>query len=175
MLKSKNWFRGKNTTVYLKGKEVHDYVSEAIERFLKNPSQYDEKKSSLLKYFEYYIIRSLISNDIRSSENRSTQDVFLVPSQKDENNDSNYWDYVLPYIDMFFDQQLDYDLIMTQIETEIKDDKIVEEIFLGVCCDGLHRREVIAEFGMSENDFDNGIRRLGTILNRIANKYKLKD
>lgn len=172
LIKSKYWFRSTGSDSFVGGKQIHDYVSEAIEKHLQNPEKYDETRGSLIDYLRFNLLRSLVSNDIRSSENKLTADVFAA-NQNEEHN-SSYLDSILPYTEAYFDQQVDYDLIMSEIEKATKGDKTVEEIFLGNCCYGLKRREVIAEFGMSEKDYDNGIRRLGTILERVAKKYNLK-
>jgi hypothetical protein len=63
---------------------------------------------------------------------------------------------------------------MTHIENEIKGDSIAEDIFLAVYSYGMKRREVIAEFKMTEDDYDNGLRRLKTVFNNAATKYDLK-
>jgi len=60
------------------------------------------------------------------------------------------------------------------IEKEAKGDKIAEDIVLGICFNGLKRREVIEEFNMSDKEFDNGMRRLKTILNRAVKRFDLK-
>lgn len=171
LLKSKEWFRGPRTSSYLKGKEVHDYVSEAIEKYLRNPEKYHSNRGHLINYLKFNVIRTLVGNDVRSSENTTTLDVFC---NVDKTDDANYLDLILPILEVYFDEELDYDLIMSHIEDEVKNDKIVEELFLGVCCDGLSRREVVKEFEMSEKDYDNGIRRLNTILIKVAEKFNLK-
>ncbi len=70
--------------------------------------------------------------------------------------------------------EIDYKEIMNYVQGEIKGDEILEEIFLGICLNGLKRRDVIEEFNLSEKDFDNGMRRLQTILSRTAKKFDLK-
>lgn len=44
LLQGKTWFRGKNPASYLKGKEIDDYVFDAIGRYLENPQKYDPLK-----------------------------------------------------------------------------------------------------------------------------------
>lgn len=176
LLRRKKWFRQGKPSSYLKGKEVHDYVSEAIENFLYSPNKYDSNKGTLIKYLKFNLIRSLISNDVRSAENRSTVDVFRSNPTRDSATDDNqdYIDRLLPHLMVYFEEELDYDLIMSRIQDEIKDDKIVEEIFVGICCEDLGRGEVIKEFGMTDRDYDNGRRRLDTILNRTVEELNLK-
>ena len=175
LLKNKYWFSGKKTSFFLKGKEAHDYVSEAIERYLRNPEKFDKSRGNLVNYLKLNLIRSMVSNDFESYENKNVQNILGSNPFKYEDNNSNYLDSILPHLDEYFDEQLDYDKIMTLIEKEIKDDGIVEEIFIGICCEGLKRSEIIEEFGMSENDYDNGYRRLRTIMNKVAIKFDIKE
>lgn len=174
LLRSKKWFRQGKPNFYLEGKEVHDYVSAAIEEYLYCPEKYDSTKGTLINYLKYYLIRSFISNDVRSSENRSTSDVFRANPIGGSDDNPDYLDLVLPHLMVYFEEELDYEIIMSRIQNEIKDDKIAEEIFLGICCESLSRREVIKEFGMSERDYDNGRRRLDTIFKKIVEEFNLK-
>ena len=177
LLKKKAWFRGSKADTYLKGKQIHDYVSEAIEKYLTHPEKFDEsKKRSLCNYLKLHIIRTLVGNDSKSLENRTTKDVFAIAEQKEENDDdsSNYLDSILPYAEAFFDQEIDCKKIIAEIEKEIAEHNLLEEIFLGIRCYGMKRSDVIKEFGMTPSDFDNGLRRLSTILNNVAKKYEIK-
>lgn len=166
----------KYESTYAEGKEVDDYVYEAIGKYLGNKEKHDPNKGSLVDYLKYNVVRSLVSNDLVSSENTTSKDV-LVHSynfEDDENDNSSYLDSILPYTEAYFDQEIDYSLIMKYVQGEINGDEIAEEIFLGICLNGLKRREVIEEFRISEKEFDNGMRRLKTILNKAAKKYDLK-
>jgi hypothetical protein len=172
----KNEGESKYESTYIKGKEVDDYVYEAIEKYLGNKEKHDPQKGSLLDYLKYGVIRSLVSNDLVSSENRTSRDVFAHSNnlEDDENDNGSYLDSILPYAEAYFDMEIDYKGIMNYVQGEIKGDEILEEIFLGICLNGLKRREVIEEFNLSEKDFDNGMRRLKTILSRTAKKFDLK-
>jgi len=172
----KNEGENKYESTYIKGKEVDDYVYEAIEKYLVNKEKHNPKKGSLLDYLKYGVIRSLVSNDLVSSENRTSKDVFTHSnnSEDDENDNGTYLDSILPYADAYFDVEIDYTKIINDVQAEIKGDEILEEIFLGICLNGLKRRDVIEEFNLSEKDFDNGMRRLKTILSKTAKKFDLK-
>lgn len=171
----KGWFRGGKTTTFIKGKEIEDYVFGAIEKYLRNPEKYAPSKGSLLDYLKYNLIRSMVSNDLVSAENQTSKNVFSIADEKEqlEEDSGSYLDSILPHAEVYFDQEIDYKEIMSSIENEVKGDNIAEEIFLGVYCYNLKRREVIEEFKMTENDFDNGMRRLKTILSNTAKKYDL--
>ncbi len=172
----KNEDENKHESTYIKGKEVDDYVYEAIEKYLVNKEKHDPQKGSLLDYLKYGVIRSLVSNDLVSAENRTSKDVFAHSNnlEDDENDNGSYLDSILPYAEAYFDMEIDYTEIMNYVQGEIKGDEILEEIFLGICLNGLKRRDVIEEFNLSEKDFDNGMRRLKTILSRTAKKFDLK-
>src|SRR5258706_4925494 len=102
LLRSKKWFRGRKTETYLKGQEVHDYVSEGISRFLEHPEKYDSAKRSLTGYLKLHIIRTLIGNDAKSPENKLTMDVFSFADDViGEGEDSNlFLDTILPYAEV---------------------------------------------------------------------------
>lgn len=168
----KGWFRGDETTVYLRGKEIDDYVFDAIGIYLRNPEKFDPNKGSLIKYLCYNIIRNLVRHDLVSAENRSTIDVFAYQNDnEDEDESSPYLDAILPKAEVFFDQEIDFTEVMNYIELETKGDSIVENIFLGISGYGLKRAEIIKEFGMTPVEYDNGMRRLITIRNKAANNY----
>jgi hypothetical protein len=168
----KGWFRGAETTVYLRGKEIDDYVFDAIEIYLRNPEKFDPIKGSLIKYLCYNIIRNLVRNDLVSAENRSTNDVFAYQNEsEDEDESAPYLDAILPHAEVFFDQEIDFTEVMNYIESETKGDSVVENIFLGISGYGLKRAEIIREFDMTPVEYDNGMRRLITIRNKAAKKY----
>lgn len=177
LLRSKDWFRGRDTGTdsYLKGKQVHDYVSEAIEKYLRNPEKYDTTKGTLKNYLTFNLIRTLVGNDLRSAEHKTAAAIPETTCLSADNAGLDYRDLLLPRVEEYFGEQLDYKLIMSRVESEIKSDKIVEELFLGVCVYDLARREVMEEFDMGSKDYDNGIRRLNTILSNVAKKFELKE
>jgi hypothetical protein len=177
LLKKKGWFRGGKTDSFLKGKQIHDCVSEAIEKHLTNPEKYDcTTGRSLENYLKLHVIRTLVGNDSKSPENKTSKGISSIVSKNDEGGEEagSYLDSILPYAEAYFDQEIDSKEIMSFIEQEIAKDKIVEEIYLGIRCYGWKRAMVIKEFNMSENDFDNGMRRMSTILNSVAKKYDIK-
>jgi hypothetical protein len=169
LAKGKAWFRGGKTTSFLMGKEAEDYTLAAIGKYLEEPDKYDPSKGELLDYLKYNLVRSLVANDLRKQENKLTDDVFAVRNDDDdEDNSSPYLDRVLPHIEALFPDDMDYEAVKSYIEAEIKDDGDVENIFLGIYSYGMKRREIIKEFGMEAKAYDNGMRRLTTVLDRAA-------
>lgn len=172
----KGWFRGGKTTNLLKGKEIEDYIFDAIEKYLRNSEKHDPSKGSLIDYLKYNLIRSMVSNDLVSAENQTSKDVFSIADDKEQNEEDSgsYLDSILPHAEVYFDQEIDYNEVMKYIESEALGDPIVEEIYLGICSYGLKRREIIEEFKMNEKDYDNGMRRLNTIRNKAAKIFNIK-
>lgn len=190
-LKYKGWFRVANISklngglngeaieepTYLMGKEASDYVDAAVEIFLLNPEKYNPERGSLINYLCYSIVRNLVKADLVSAENRNSTDVSFFESQdsleNDEDSDSNY-ENLLPSVQATFPQNIDSDLIFEKIQKEIKD-PLIDTIFIGTRIYGLKRREVIKEFNISEADYDNGMRRLKTILKNIAIQFEISE
>lgn len=171
----KGWFRGEETTIYLKGKEIDDYVFDAIEIHLRNPEKFNPNRGTLIKYLCYSIIRNLVRNDLVSAENRTTNDVFAYQNENEGEDDSApYLDSILPHAEVFFDQEIDFKEVMNYIEAETNGDSVVENIFLGISGYGLKRAEIIKEFNITPVEYDNGMRRLITIRNKAAKKYGIK-
>jgi hypothetical protein len=170
----KPWFRGPHTDIFLMGKTINDYVYEAIGRYLEKPEGYDPKKGTLIHYLEYYLLRSLVSNDLARKENKTSRDVYSRILVHDADDHSiAYQDRLLPFTEALFDDEIDYTTILPHIEAAVKKDKVCEEIFLGLT-DGMKRAEIIDVFGMTAKDYDNGNKRLKTILRDIAERYDIQ-
>jgi DNA-directed RNA polymerase specialized sigma24 family protein len=169
------WFRGGGTSDFLAGKKVEDYVYEAITRFLEAPEKYNSAKGDLLKYLKYQIVRTLVGNDLRKLENKKTDDIFAYDDTSCEEEDNiPYSERVMPFTVALFPDDIDYQAIKVYIETEIQGDKDAENVFLGVYISGMKRREVMEELDMSASAFDNGMRRLNTVLRRAALHFSEK-
>jgi len=174
LVKDKGWFRGSDSGTYISGKEIDDYVFEAIGRYLKNPEKFDPSKRTLVEYLKKHIIRTLVNNDLVSSENQTSTDLLAFePENEDDEGTDNFIDAILPNVVAFYDDEIDYTEIMNFIESEAKGDEFVENIFLGLNCD-MKRADIIDEFKMTISDYDNGMRRLITIRKKAAQKYKIK-
>lgn len=173
LVRDKGWFRGSETGAYISGKEIDDYVFEAIGRYLKNPEKHDPSKRTLVEYLKKHIIRTLVNNDLVSSENQTSTDLFSFESEtENEDGSDTFIDAMLPKVDALYDDEIDYISIMNFIESEAKGDAYVENIFLGLNC-GMKRADIIDEFRMSPSDYDNAMRRLITIRKKAAQKYNI--
>lgn len=173
--KGRGWFRGEETTTFLEGKQAGDYALAAIGRYLEEPHKYDPQKGSLIDYLKYNLVRSFIANDIRKQENGTTVDIFARDEQQDDDEDTSlYSERVMPYTAALFPDDIDYAVIKAYIEGEIQGDKDAENILLGVYTLGMKRREIIEEFNMPPAAYDNGSRRLDTVLARAARFFTEK-
>lgn len=164
---SLTWFRGPKTTSFLIGKEAEDYVFGAIAKYLEHPEKFDPTKGDLVEYLMYNLIRTAVGNDVRKEENRLSRDVFAKCDDEDDENDT-YLDRALPRIEALFPDYIDYNAIKDYIQKEIQGDKDAENVFLGLYTFGMKRREIIQEFDMAAGEYDNGIRRLNTVINRAC-------
>jgi hypothetical protein len=167
------WFRGSKTTTFLSGKEVDDYVYEAIGKYLKNREKFDPEKGDLLEYLKLNLIRSLVSNDLRKSENHVTNFISAEGDEEDEadNKQAAYSERLLRATEPLFTDEIDYNDVKEYIEQQIQGNDLVEKIFLGLYHYGLKRRAVITEFNMSAAESDNGVRRLNTVISRAASHF----
>jgi hypothetical protein len=167
LLKKSSRFK-KKTNSFLKDKQVEDYVCDSIEKYLSAPGKFDVNSGrSLLNYLKFHIIRSLVSNDFNSAENQLT----IALPYMNENDDNWFVNMILPNISATFDENIDYEKIMEEIYENLHGDKIAKLIFNEVRVNGIPRIEFIKEYKISEKDFDNGMKRLKTVLKNIIKLY----
>jgi len=173
-VKGKPWFRRAGKDIFLMGKSIRDYVYEAILTHLEMPEKYDRAKGPLIDYLKYWLLRNVVNKDLTSKENETSRDFYDRIVENDAEDDSMaYYDRLLPFTEALFDDEIDYGIIMVEIEAEVKKDKVCGEIFYGQSI-GMKRRDVMEEFGMSAGEYVNGYKRLKTILNNIALQYGIE-
>lgn len=173
LLKTYIWFRKNRSDSYLKGKQVHDYVMGAIEKYLREPEKFDASSGRLLlTYLKWHIVRTAVGNDARSTENK----IFTELPTSDDSNDggedvfSNI-DALLPFVVAGFDEEMDYKKIMAEIAAELQEDEMAKLIFEEVRCNGMDRRDVIRKYNLEDKAYDNGMKRMKTVLKKIAKRY----
>jgi hypothetical protein len=172
LLKVHHWFRGPNCESTIAGKEAHDYVIDAIEKYLKEPEKFDPTRGrSLLNYLKLHIIKQSISNDSKSLENRTSSNTDQFKGGEDD--DENFVVSVLPHFEAHFGDEIDLKQILNKVSLEVRKDAILSKIFDGASKNVMKRREIIKEYDLSETEYDNGFKRLTTILKRIAKKFDL--
>lgn len=175
LTRGKPWFRGQGTGTFLMGKSVDDYVYEAIGRYLADPSRFDPSRGDLVDFLQYNIIRSLVANDLRRKENLFTESLFplLPPPDADEGSQA-YAEKLIPCTERLLEEDIDHASLRAYIWNEIREDAEASRLFRLVYHLGLKRREVIDAVGIPEKEFDNGMRRLKTAINRAASYFHLK-
>lgn len=174
LLKARSWFRKSQTDSYLKGKQVDDYIQDAFEKYLLEPEKYDSSSGrSLANYLKWHIIRSAIGNDVRSPENKTSSDILSGAYGEGDDEAFNNVDALLPFVSVYFGDELDFKNIVKAVEEELQNDEVAKIIFREVRCQGVDRREVIRQYEMEEKDFDNGMKRLRTVLKRVAKRFQL--
>lgn len=165
-----------------KGKSFKDYVIDAIVRHLADEDHFDPKKSPLEYHLKYHVIRRALTNDLppavkkeyRQSRKETSEDLEMrsrSPIEYPEVNPDEIGEVSL------FINQIENQVLFKEIETEINGDSIVEQIYLAVIYDKYNfsdRAEICADFNISAGDFDNGRRRLITILKRVFKNLNIK-
>ena len=113
----------------------------------------------------------MVSNDITCSENKTGLDVFADDLSSDESYE-NYLEALLPVTVALIDEQMDYDTVMKYIEEKSANDETIQEILLGLEM-GMKRREIVEEIGMTTQAYDNGMKRLNTLIKSAINHFNL--
>jgi DNA-directed RNA polymerase specialized sigma24 family protein len=174
LLKMHEWFRGAFTDSYLEGRQPHDYVNDAIEYHLRNPEKFDPAKRTLVSYLKRHLIRRAISNDSKRAENVKTANVLYLSQDSDEESEELI-EAFLPHNPAVVDQQIDFDMIMRDIEQAVQSDEVAKKIFDGLGREDIKRREIIKIHNMPEEVYDNGMKRLKTILKQTVKKYEIEE
>jgi hypothetical protein len=152
------------------GKSFTDYVHDALEKHLTGKDNFNPEKSPLEYHLKYHIIRQAMYNDLPTHVKKIRKDL-RAPLQ--ESNLSNKPVKIPePSSTPLISAVVGYDepLILGEIEKTIKGDDIVERIYLAVCEDSFElsdRREICQKYAISENQFDNGRRRLRTAVENV--------
>ncbi len=155
-----NWFRGKYALP--QGYTAEDFTQEAILEYLTKPSIYNPEKGEFLAFLKYYILRRLVYNLSTLSENKKSKDIFRLDST-DENGVSKYENY-LPIELVTVEEEMNFEKITDLIIEQLNGETVLENIFEGLFINHLKRAEICKHYNITENDYDNGVRRLGTIL-----------
>lgn len=154
---------GSDTLSTIKNKSdlSYDFAMEAIKKYLERPNNFNPKRNpDLVKYLKYYILRQLISN-FRKSKSHLNEDIV------EENNYMGLFDiYIKDYL---IDDAIDYDNLINKIKSSIKDDKLVKNIFELRIVKEFKRKEICEKLNIRSSEFDNGFRRLKTIVKKCMN------
>lgn len=173
-LNARESFRGNNPDAFVKGKEAEDYVHEAVAKYLEKPEQYDPNKGPLIKFLKYYILRRLVSNDLRSPDNKLYVDLFSWQGDEGSTDTEIPVDAFLPLIRPSFDDELDYPQIIQDIQTQLEQDPVALIIFQLIKRQGYKRREVIQQEQFTERQFDYAMKKVDRAIKKVASKYNIK-
>ncbi len=174
LITRRHWFRGTSIDSTVAGQQAEDYAQEAILRYLQDPDKINAHPGlSVESYLKYYVIRTLVGNDVRSFENRQFS-VLPEFGSFDETGGDTVQAAQLLAINYYFDEGIDYETVMAKLEEMVMGDDIAEKILLGSQCN-MERRDIIREFDMDGPQYDNGVRRLNTKKIAVANHFNLKE
>jgi hypothetical protein len=172
-INSFDWYIKLDGESTIKGKQIHDYVMDAIEYHLRNPSKFDASRGDLMKYLQYSVIRNLMRPDARGAENRKSRDLLAEQLRLEDDNET-YVESIYPLIENTLTDELDLGSILAEMEKEVEGDSELENIFLGICVYSMSREEIMDEFNLSDKDYLNAYRRLGTVRKRVQKKFHMK-
>ncbi len=173
LLKSYSWFRRGMPNTFLKGKETNDYVMEAITTYLKNPEQYDSTKRELIGYLSKHIVRTLVGNDARSEENKTSIGSITFNHYSSEKGGYDQIEEALPFVQPYFGEEIDFQRIISEIRTALINDADAKALFELVSINGCLRREIIEQKGWTSEKYDSSMKRLKRIAIAVARKYNL--
>lgn len=143
----------------LKGNTAEEIAMKAIEKVLVGEWNWDSNKSDLLTYLKFHVVKGLMSNLLRSKEKASykfqTQEEY--ESHKGDQN-----------IEAQFESENSIDLIRSKIE-----DKEALIIFDGLL-EGMKRREICKQNSWPNKTYDNAVRRLNSMIEKMNIKEYLK-
>ncbi len=173
LINSFDWYIKIDGESTIKGKQIHDYVMDAIEFHLRNPSKYKPSRGDFMKYLKYNVIRNIIRPDARGAENKKSRDI-LAEQLRMEDDSQTYAESIYPLIENTFTDELDLQAILAEMEKQVQGDSDLENVFLGICVYSMSREEIMNEFSLSEKDYLNAYRRLGTVRQKVQKKFHMK-
>lgn len=141
----------------------YDFAIDAITKYLIEPEKFDPSRNpDLIRYLKYNILRQSIFNAKKKAANVNE----IVQEEREE-------EYDLENVDDFFaeeiqlDEAIDVAAVVAKIEEEISEDEDLYGIFIGRYYDESKRGEICKELNISEEEYDNRIRRLRRLSKKI--------
>lgn len=145
----------------------YDFAIDAITKYLIEPEKFDPSRNpDLIRYLKYNILRQLIFNSKKKAANVNE----IVKDEREE-------EYDFEEVDDFFavefelDESIDLAMAVATIEEEISGDEELYEIFIGRYYDESKRSEICEDLNISEEEYDNRIRRLRRLSRRILDSF----
>lgn len=166
-----------------KGKGFEDYVHDAIEKHLLGHDNYNAGKGPLEYHLKYHVIKQALTNDLPPAVKKKYADYRKMTDEEREMSTQSTVREPEPIdpdelgIASLVVNNIDSAQLFKELELEINGDEVVAQIYLAVVHDKYEfsdRAEICEECGISSNDFDNGKRRLLTILRRVFKRLNVK-
>lgn len=160
------------TEVNSKGKSAKDYVNDALVKHLLGKDKYDPARGPLDHHLKKNVIMQAQFNDLRKHLKNKMESISVDGGLGEDEAlvlDEYRLGKTVPAL-----EESDMKVIFSTIEESIKDDPVVEGIYLAVFYDIYEisdRKEICQACNLQENEFDNGKRRLKTVLNSVYRKY----
>jgi hypothetical protein len=163
-----------------RGKSYKDYVIQALENRLRETDGYDPLKGPLEYYLKYHIIRRALYNDLPPAvkkeymewrEKAKVSEAPLILPEPVEVQEMP--DEELPFFTL---SEGDRATLFAEIERLIGNDDVVKRIYVAIAHNSFNfgdRAEICEAYHMTKNEFDNGRRRLKTILRNAFKNLKL--
>lgn len=151
------------------GYKPEDVAYKAIADVLDGTRNWQpDKDPDFLRYMQFSVCRSIISNLISKSENRTTKQAGQSTYfSSDDNSDSmEYYDGSYINLGLFFEQEIDNKTFLNKLEVELKIDETGKLVLLSLL-DGNPTREIAKDLGISENDVSNAKKRIKRAAEKI--------
>lgn len=130
-----------------KGLLAEDIAMDTIEKVIKGEWNWDPEKSDLLDYLKFHVVRGLVSNLAKSKKIKlnSNFDITDLRGIKD----SVYT----------VESEINANEVLNHLQKIIKGNEIEEKILEGII-NGLKKNEIINEYKMTKEDYNNGYKRV---------------
>lgn len=148
---------------------AYDLAMEAITRYLENPNKFDPSRNSdLVKYLKFSILKRLVSNfkELKGQKNEliyNKADAIGIEVMNSflKENDIN--------------ESIDLSNTIKLIQKELIQDKLLSQIFKLRYIEDSTRKEICKDLSISNEEYNNVIRRLKTVLNRVTKQQETKN
>lgn len=151
------------------GYKAEDVAYKAISDVLSGTRNWQpDKDPDFLKYMQFSVCRSIISNLISKAETQTTtqagQSTYF--NSDDSSESMEYYDGSFINLGLFFEQEMDNETFLNKLESELKVDETGKLVLLSLL-DGNPTREIAKDLDMSENDVSNAKKRIKRAAEKI--------
>ena len=152
-----------------KAELAYDFSMESIKRYLEDSSKFDSSRNAdLVNFLKFNILRRLISNH-KMLDGQKRELLY-------ENDDSNGIKVDNSTTEIFdIHSRIDLEKALSKIRIEVGSDLDLLSVFELRYVEDYKPSEVMEELQISSRDYNNRIRRVDTIRNRIINEIQQKN